>query len=62
VGVDQRRIQYWFRNDSSTLPLEVLRSIADIKTVEKTEEPTNKRGENLNVIRYGVASQQMMQK
>jgi pilus assembly protein CpaB len=39
-----------------------LRSIADIKTVEKPEEPTNKRGESLNVIRYGVASQQTMQK
>jgi pilus assembly protein CpaB len=46
---------------SGTLSL-ALRSIADIKTVEKPEEPTNKRGENLNVIRYGVASQQMMQK
>jgi pilus assembly protein CpaB len=39
-----------------------LRSIADIKTVEKPEALTNKRGESLNVIRYGVASQQMMQK
>ena len=46
---------------SGTLSL-ALRSIADIKTVEKPEEPTNKRGESLNVIRYGVASQQMMQK
>jgi pilus assembly protein CpaB len=39
-----------------------LRSIADIKTVEKPEALTDRRGENFNVIRYGVASQQMMQK
>jgi pilus assembly protein CpaB len=39
-----------------------LRSIADVNTVEKPDEQLNKRGENLNVIRYGVASQQMMQK
>src|SRR5437763_777567 len=39
-----------------------LRSIADIKTVEKPEESTDKRGENFNVVRYGVASQQTMQK
>jgi pilus assembly protein CpaB len=38
-----------------------LRSIADVNTVEKPDEQL-KRGENLNVIRYGVASQQMMQK
>jgi pilus assembly protein CpaB len=38
-----------------------LRSIADIN--EKTDDQQlNRRGENLNVIRYGVASQQMMQK
>jgi pilus assembly protein CpaB len=46
---------------SGTLSL-ALRSIADIKTVEKPDEQSNKRGESLNVIRYGVASQQMMQK
>lgn len=46
---------------SGTLSL-ALRSIADIKTVEKPEEPAERRGENLNVIRYGVASQQTVQK
>ena len=39
-----------------------LRSIADVNAVENTDEQLNKRGENLNVVRYGVASQQMMQK
>ena len=40
-----------------------LRSIADANTVEKPDDQQlNKRGDNLNVIRYGVASQQMMQK
>jgi pilus assembly protein CpaB len=40
-----------------------LRSIADVNAVEKPDEQqVNKRGENLNVIRYGVASQQTMQK
>ena len=40
-----------------------LRSIADVNTVEKPDDQqANKRGENLNVIRYGVASQQTMQK
>ena len=39
-----------------------LRSIADVNTVEKPDEKSTKRGDNLNVIRYGVASQQMMQK
>jgi pilus assembly protein CpaB len=39
-----------------------LRSIADVNAVEKPDEQLNKRGENLNVIRYGVASQQTMQK
>lgn len=39
-----------------------LRSIADVNTVEKPDEQINKRGENLNVIRYGVASQQTVQK
>ena len=47
---------------SGTLSL-ALRSIADIKMVEKPDEQqSRKRGENLNVIRYGVASQQTMQK
>lgn len=47
---------------SGTLSL-ALRSIADIKMVEKPDEQqSNKRGENLNVVRYGVASQQTMQK
>jgi pilus assembly protein CpaB len=46
---------------SGTLSL-ALRSIADIKTNEKPQELTDKRGESLNVIRYGVASQQTMQK
>ena len=46
---------------SGTLSL-ALRSIADIKTVDKPEEPAERRGENLNVIRYGVASQQTVQK
>jgi pilus assembly protein CpaB len=46
---------------SGTLSL-ALRSIADIKMDQKPLEPTDKRGENLNVIRYGVASQQTMQK
>jgi len=39
-----------------------LRSIADVNAPEKTDDTQVKRGENLNVIRYGVASQQMMQK
>ncbi|NOJ46776.1 Flp pilus assembly protein CpaB [Bradyrhizobium archetypum] len=39
-----------------------LRSIADVNAPEKSDDQLNKRGENLNVIRYGVASQQMMQK
>jgi pilus assembly protein CpaB len=46
---------------SGTLSL-ALRSIADIKTEDKPIESTDKRGESLNVIRYGVASQQTMQK
>src|SRR5437868_3261031 len=48
------------QNGSLTL---ALRSIADVNAVEKPDDQQlNKRGENLNVIRYGVASQQMMQK
>ncbi len=39
-----------------------LRSNADVNPGEKPDDQTNKRGENLNVIRYGVASQQTMQK
>ena len=46
---------------SGTLSL-ALRSIADVNTVEKPDEQVNRRGESFNVIRYGVASQQMMQK
>ena len=46
---------------SGTLSL-ALRSIADVNMVEKPDEQRNKRGESLNVIRYGVASQQTMQK
>ena len=45
---------------NGTLSL-ALRSIADVKTVDiKTEE--FKRGEGVNVVRYGVASQHLMQK
>jgi pilus assembly protein CpaB len=40
-----------------------LRSIADVHAPEvKTEENHTKRGETVNVIRYGVASQATMQK
>ena len=47
---------------SGTLTL-ALRSIADINDGREAGRTTsNKRGENLNVIRYGVASQQTMQK
>lgn len=45
---------------SGTLSL-ALRSIVDAKTVEiKIDEA--KRGEGVNVVRYGIASQQLMQK
>jgi len=48
------------QNGSLTL---ALRSIADAKTGENPDQQQfNKRGENLNVVRYGVASQQTMQK
>jgi pilus assembly protein CpaB len=47
------------QNGSLTL---ALRSIADAKTIDQPNEQVNRRGDNLNVIRYGVASQQMMQK
>jgi pilus assembly protein CpaB len=46
---------------TGTLSL-ALRSIADIKLDEKPLERSDKRGESLNVVRYGVASQQTMQK
>jgi pilus assembly protein CpaB len=46
---------------SGTLTL-ALRSIADVNVVEKPDELRNRRGESLNVIRYGVAVQQTMQK
>jgi len=46
---------------SGTLSL-ALRSIADINMVEKTDDQPNRRGESVSVIRYGVASQQSMQK
>jgi pilus assembly protein CpaB len=46
---------------AGTLTL-ALRSIADVNAVEKSDDQFNKRGENLNVIRYGVASQQRTQK
>ena len=53
----------WARSrQSGTLTL-ALRSIADVNAVEKPDDQqSNKRGENLNVIRYGVASQQTVQK
>ncbi|QDW41068.1 Flp pilus assembly protein CpaB [Bradyrhizobium sp. KBS0727] len=45
---------------SGTLSL-ALRSIVDVKTVEiKIDE--SRRGEGVNVVRYGIASQQLMQK
>lgn len=48
------------QNGSLTL---ALRSIADVNAVEKPDDQSaGKRGENLNVIRYGIASQQTMQK
>jgi pilus assembly protein CpaB len=45
---------------SGTLTL-ALRSIADVNVVEKPDQQLNRR-EGLNVIRYGVAIQQTMQK
>ncbi|KRR30180.1 Flp pilus assembly protein CpaB [Bradyrhizobium retamae] len=45
---------------NGTLTL-ALRSIADINAAPDDQQ-LNKRGESLNVIRYGVASQQTMQK
>ena len=46
---------------AGTLTL-ALRSIADARTAEKPDEQQLIRGDNLNVIRYGVASQQLIQK
>ncbi|WP_426439576.1 Flp pilus assembly protein CpaB [Bradyrhizobium genosp. P] len=47
---------------SGTLSL-ALRSIADVNQVEvKTDDNHNRRGDTVNVIRYGVASQSTMQK
>jgi pilus assembly protein CpaB len=45
---------------SGTLTL-ALRSIADVNAVPDDQQ-SNRRGENLNVVRYGVASQQTVQK
>ena len=45
---------------SGTLSL-ALRSIVDVKTVEVKADET-KRGEGVNVVRYGIASQQSIQK
>ena len=45
---------------SGTLTL-ALRSIVDVTAVEKAEEQVSKN-DGLNVIRYGVALQQSMQK
>jgi pilus assembly protein CpaB len=46
---------------SGTISL-ALRSIVDVKMVEKTEEEPIKRDAGINVVRYGVGSQQAMQK
>ncbi|KWV44753.1 Flp pilus assembly protein CpaB [Bradyrhizobium macuxiense] len=47
---------------SGTLSL-ALRSIADVNATDvNTEDNRNRRGETVNVIRYGVASQATMQK
>jgi pilus assembly protein CpaB len=47
---------------SGTLSL-ALRSIADVNVVEnRPDDQSNKRGESINVVRYGVASPQTMQK
>ena len=39
-----------------------LRSIADVNKVDMPDENLNKRGESLNVVRFGIAAQQTMQK
>lgn len=47
---------------SGTLSL-ALRSIVDVNAVEvRTDDQSNKRGDTINVIRYGVANQTTMQK
>ena len=47
---------------SGTLSL-ALRSIADLNAVEvKSDDHSNKRGDTVNVIRYGVANQATVQK
>jgi len=47
---------------SGTLSL-ALRSIADVNAVEvSSSDQANKRGESINVVRYGVVSPQTMQK
>jgi pilus assembly protein CpaB len=46
---------------SGTLTL-ALRSIADVNKIEKIEDQSGKRGEGINVVRYGVAIQQTVQK
>jgi pilus assembly protein CpaB len=47
---------------SGTLSL-ALRSMVDINAVEvRTDDQSNKRGDTVNVIRYGVANQTTMQK
>jgi pilus assembly protein CpaB len=46
---------------AGTLSL-ALRSIADVNAVEMSQDEQAKRGESINVIRYGVASQTTAQK
>ena len=47
---------------TGTLQL-ALRSIADIHMVEnKTDDQASKRGETINVVRYGISSPTMTQK
>jgi pilus assembly protein CpaB len=47
---------------TGTLAL-ALRSIADLNVVEnRTDDQTSKRGESVNVVRYGVTSPTTMQK
>ena len=46
---------------TGTLSL-ALRSIADINAVETKTDDSNKRGETVNVIRYGVANQATLEK
>src|SRR3954466_229841 len=46
---------------SGTLSL-ALRSIADANVVDQADDLSSKRGESINVVRYGIASPQAMQK